>query len=64
MARAGSFKYMIEIYRLVSQQSASGAMSKVRTKVCDIRAALVKQAGRSVTYTTEEADTISLVFEA
>jgi len=63
MARAGSFKYILEIYRQINQQSASGAMSKVRTKVYEIRANLVRQNGRSVSYPTEETDTIALVFE-
>jgi len=61
--RSGSLIHPVEIYRLVTQQSASGAMSKVRTKIMDIRCALVKQSGNYVQFNTEEMDRVSIVLQ-
>lgn len=61
--RSGSLIHPVEIYRLVQQQSASGASSKVRTKIMDIRCALVKQSGNYVQLSTEEVDKVSIVLQ-
>lgn len=61
--RAGSLTQICEIYRLVANQSASGAMSKVRSKIATIRCALVKQSGSYVQYQNEEGDRLNVVFQ-
>lgn len=61
--RAGSLTQFCDIYRLVNQQTTSGAMSKVRTLVASIRCTLVKQAGSYVQYRYEEGDKVNLVFQ-
>lgn len=61
--RSGSLIHPVEIYRLVQQQSDSGATSKVRTKVMDIRCMLVKQNGSYIQTTVDETDKLSIVLE-
>lgn len=61
--RAGSLIHPVDVYRYIDQQSASGACSKVRTKLMSIRCALLRTTGNYVQLPTEETDKVSIVLQ-
>lgn len=61
--RAGLLNNILEIFRYEDVQSRSGELSKKRTFICNVRAALVKQSGNYKVSANEEQDTVTLVFE-
>ena len=61
--RAGLLRHMVEVYRQVNEQSASGAISQVRKHICTLRCQLLKQMGYYTQNDVEQEDVVTLIFQ-
>lgn len=61
--RAGLLRHMVEVYRQVNEQSASGAISQVRKHICTLRCQLLKQQGYYTQNDVEQEDVVTLIFQ-
>lgn len=61
--RAGLLRHMVEVYRTVNEQSASGAISQVRKHICTLRCHLVKQSAYYTQNDVEQEDVVTLIFQ-
>lgn len=61
--RAGLLQQVLEVYRMVDRQSASGALTKEKMLVTTLRAAITKQKGFFSAEAREENDVVRIAFE-
>lgn len=61
--RAGSLTQFVAVYRMYDKQSETGAMTKEKLLVTELRCNLLRQQSAFVVEAAEEDDKVRLVFE-
>lgn len=61
--RSGSLTHIVSVYRMVEKQSASGALTKEKLLVANLRCALLRSQASFTVEANQEDDRVRLVFE-